>query len=296
MRGSKLALVILVGCAAGFYAGYRFALPDISAVPGTQPVKNQAIAAPEVSPAPFADEQNARLRKALLRARAQISNLESRNKALAEQVDLLGIPLADDLTYDELLLRVDRLPPDLVRELLMQVFDDAYVENLDNPNAFARDMIDIALQEDLSEDLEEEFEPVGISFSLSPIRGLRSFTSLNEVEQYDRIFTHFIAAQSYPNMIVRWQHRESGEIVQFGPLQLSDNQGQYLSLQPQAGWREGVYQVSVFDLDSDRRLVGTSSFRLETIIEQDAEQARAGSDMDVINDLISRGLARPKSF
>ena len=284
-----VAIIIFV---AGFYGGYRFALPEPQAL--KEPVatlKREELQTYSFESDEVSDEQK-RLRRELLRANQQISLLESRNMALAKQIDRMDLPLPGDTTYPELMQRIDRLPASLVQQQLRLIFDEAYLDNIEDPNEFAKELIEIALSD---EQPESELR-VDIEFSQSPVRGMRSFVSLDEVDSRDRIFAHFNASLSFANLILRWQHRASGEILYFGPLQLANSQGGYHSLFPPAGWRPGLYQVSVFDLDNERELVGSNSYQINSVTQENQSAEATGPDRDVIEDLISSGQAVSKSF
>ena len=276
--------------AIGFYSGYQYAsrpatVKSADAGATTDVIKN-------VKPATATVRVDSGLSNQLLLANQEISQLEARNQALAQQIEQMNLPISRDTTYPELLARVDRLPALLIRQQLRHLFDDDYVETIEDPHEFARELIEVALDQAP----EQTDDSLQIAFSLSPTWGLRNFSQLDKIDEFDQVFAHFVANRNFANLIVRWQHLGTGEILRFGPLQLADNQVRYQSLKPSQGWSSGNYQVSVYDLESDKRLVGTGSFIISGVNPQTEENATSQPDMDVINDLLSSGAASPKSF
>ncbi len=193
--------------------------------------------------------------------------------------------------------RIDQLPDILINSQLEQIFNQDYLDKVTDSKALARKLVDVALANGDFENLEQaapESAIVDIEFSLSPISGLRLFAQLSEIEQFDRVFAHFRSPTDYPNLMVRWQHKESGEILYFSPLLLPSDKRDYISLNPDRGWLPGSYQVSLYDLDNSQQLVGSNDYFIDTVIE--AEHDDSQLDRDVINDLISNGLAVPKAY
>lgn len=284
-----LALVIF---GAGFYGGYRYHDSEIVAANPAGASAPAGIAPASQDPDIVISDEQKRLRDKLLRASREITDLEARNQALARQIEQMDLPLPSSTTYAELLQRVERLPASLVNQQLKLIFDEEYLENVEDPNEFAKELIEVALSE---EEPEAEVQ-VQVEFALSPVRGVRQFSSLQQLDRNDSIFAHFTSSMVLNNLIVRWQHRNTGEILQFGPLRLSDGRSNYLAMKPQNGWRTGQYQVSVFNFDDARRQIGAGSYQIASITS-DSEQANdSQADQDVIEDLISTGQALPKSF
>jgi hypothetical protein len=230
---------------------------------------------------------------ALSQANKEITRLEAWNRALARQIELLNLPLAQSTTHEQLLGRIDSLPAPIVNNLLAYLFDEEYLATIENPNEFAKDLVDVALDND---DVEDVSGNVSIEFSFSPIYGLRQFSYASDLQQFDRIFAHLSATQDMPSSIIRWQHQATGEILLFEQQALRANaQSQVLSLKPSQGWQTGNYKVSVYDMDDDKRLVGTNEFSVASIQADESGSTENLPDMDIIQDLLSIGEAVPKS-
>ncbi|MET0068572.1 MAG: hypothetical protein ABW096_00930 [Candidatus Thiodiazotropha sp.] len=233
----------------------------------------------------------------LVHASDVISQLESDNQALSHQIDQMGLNSGQGSAKSDLLLRIDRLPETLISQQLEMLFDDEYLEHINDKRSFAKQLVEIALADVESHLIETENDDnpyIEIEFSLSPVTGLRQFIAIADIEAYDTIFAHFSSATAYARLIVRWQHAGSGEILRMGPLSLQDNLNGFLSLKPENGWKPGYYNVSLFDINDNQKLVASSRYFIESISETESQAAEA--DQDVINDLISNGLAIPKSY
>jgi len=107
---------------------------------------------------------------ALSQANQEIARLEALNHALARQIELLNLPLAPSMTHEQLLGRIDSLPAPVVNNVLAYLFDEEYLATIENPNEFAKDLVDVALDND---DIEDVSGNVSIEFSFSPVYGLR---------------------------------------------------------------------------------------------------------------------------
>jgi hypothetical protein len=100
-----------------------------------------------------------------------------------------------------------------------------------------------------------------------------------------------------PSSIIRWQYPATGEILLFQQQALRANlQSQAISLRPSQGWQTGNYKVSVYDMNDDKRLIGTNGFSVSSIVVDDTGSAGNAPDTDIIQDLLSTGEAVPKSY
>jgi hypothetical protein len=231
---------------------------------------------------------------ALSQANQEITRLEALNRSLARQIELLNLPLAPSITHEQLLGRIDSLPASVVSNLLAYLIDEEYLAAIEDPNQFAKDLVDVALDNDEVEDVSGN---VSIEFSFSPIYGLRQFSYASDLQQFDRIFAHLSTTQDMPSSMIRWQHQATGEILLFKQQALrADAQSQMVSLRPSQGWQTGNYKVSVYDMDDDKRLVGTNEFSVASIQADESGSTRNQPDMDIIQDLIAIGEAVPKSY
>ena len=267
---------------AAFGAGHLVASGDAPQLAQQTAPQNELTTADEIT-------QSA----ALTQANQEITRLEALNQALARQIELLNLPLSQSLTHEQLLGRIDSLPASVVNNLLAYLFDEEYLAGIENPNEFAKDLVDVALDND---DVEDVSGNVLIEFSFSPIYGLRQFSYASDLQQFDRIFAHLSATQDMPSSIIRWQHQATGEILLFEQQALrADAQSQVISLKPSQGWQTGDYKVSVYDMNDDKRLVGTNEFSVASIQADEFGSTGNRPDVDIIQDLLSTGEAVPKS-
>jgi len=276
-------LLAIVWTGVAFSAGHLLASGDAPQVAQKTAPRNELTAADEIM-------QWA----ALSQADKEITRLEALNRALALQIELMNLPLAQSTTHEQLLGRIDSLPAPVVNNVLAYLFDEEFLATIENPNEFAKDLVDVALDNDEVEDVSGN---VSIEFSFSPIYGLRQFSYASDLQQFDRIFAHLSATQDMPSSIIRWQHQATGEILLFEQQALrADAQSQVISLKPSQGWQPGNYKVSVYDMDDDKRLVGTNEFSVASIQVDESGSTGNQPDMDIIQDLLSIGEAVPKSY
>lgn len=287
----KIVSVIAVVFLAGLYCGTHIQLRHEGGAASRKGVLSRCdVSNQQVADSHATQEDN------LLQGKREIAMQETQRSRLMRQMEQMDLPLAESTTIPELMDRVERLPADLIYQQLENLFDREYVERVEDPHDFAKRLIEVALSEgSFGDNIESETDSkVALGFSLSPVAGLREFVSLDEVEQHERIFVHFSSPSTFQNLIVRWQHAESGEILQFSPLNLLGNQGSYISLQPRGGWRTGIYQVSVYDLSAQQHLVGAGSYRVSGV--RFRERQADEPDHEVIEDLVSSGRAALKSY
>ncbi|MEJ2613182.1 MAG: hypothetical protein P8179_24805 [Candidatus Thiodiazotropha sp.] len=297
MKPLQLTALIFSVFSAGLYCGNQISLDSKNDAPPREASSNNHTSSPSNSHEKLADESRDNTETGLFQAENKTSELELQDIALAKQIEQNNLPIPENMTVHELMDRVDLLPSSLINQQLENTlgFDKNYIENIEDPNDFAKQLIEIALSDEAltEDDLMSELDArVIIDFSLSPVAGLRQFNSLSTLAQYNRIFVHFISQATFPSLIVRWQHYDTGEILILTPQQLRDNQNRYLSFIPENGWKAGTYQVSVFDLNSNHRLVGTSTYHIDRVIEDDKQNHRP--NQDVIDDLVSTGRATLK--
>jgi hypothetical protein len=222
---------------------------------------------------------------------------ELEKSVIQAHADSTTEPINSVHTYANLKNRIDRLPEVLIHKQLEQIIDQQYLESVDSPKLLAKKLVDIALADGDIRSLEmfaEESAVIEMEFSLSPSSGLRQFSRLTEIEQFDRIFTHLISSTDHRNLLARRQHRETGEILYFSSIQLSADQRVYISLRPQRGWLPGNYLVSLYDLSNNQKLVGSSDYLIASVLG--VEDYVPQADNDVIKDLLSSGMAVPKGY
>jgi hypothetical protein len=232
----------------------------------------------------------------LTRDECEMISSESEQGVRQAQVDFAEGATGSAHTGSDLKKRIDQLPELLINQQLAMLFDQEYLDDVGNPKVFAKKLLDVALADgDINylETADTEHAVVDIEFSLSPASGLRQFSRLAEVEPFDRVFVHIISSADYHNLMVRWQHRDTGEILYFSPLDLTADQRVYLSLSPKRGWLPGGYLVSLYDLNNSQKLVSSNEYQIDSVLNVGDQQPQA--DKDVIEDLLSNGMAVPKA-
>ena len=213
MQKIKRVLVAIAWSGAVFSAGYLLALGK-----APQTAQNLGKSTIELIPEPAAQDESTTGREInkmaadLSQVNQEIARLEAMNNILATQIEQLKLPLPQSITYEQLMSRIDSLPASFINKLLANLIDEEYLANIENPNAFAKELVEVALE---NEEIEDVSGVVSIDFSFSPIYGLRQFSYVSELQQFDRIFAHIFATQDMPNCIIRWKHQATGEILLF---------------------------------------------------------------------------------
>jgi hypothetical protein len=296
MKRFQLSIAMLILFATGFLLGYLYK-PVFSDTRNTLVIaKGITDSVKQVNCDELMNKKQHDMESMLIHASDVLSELESDNQALLYQI--MQLRLDTDVVPTETYLseQIDRLPESFIEQQLEFLFDEKYLVGIDDKKAFAKNIAMIALADVDDANIDPAAENntyVDIVFSLSPVYGLRQFSTIDNLERDDTIFAHFTSTIEYPDLIVRWQHASSGEILRMSPLALHDNQNGYISLKPDAGWKTGSYQVSLFDVNDNKRLIGSYSYNISNVIE--SENRASHVDRDVINDLISSGIAAPKS-
>lgn len=296
MKRFQAAIFAVMVFSSGFTCGFLYNSPDSESRAAPITASNAGDVNPASDGSKASQQGQLELQSKLTHASEVISQLAFDNQALSQQIKQYGLSIESDTTESDLLNRLERLPDSLINQQLESLFDDEYLEGIDNKKAFAKKLVSVALTEVEDQSLSVEGDDnshIDIRFSLSPITGLRQFRDISDLELNDTVFAHFTSTTAYPNLIVRWDEISTGEILRMGPLSLRDNTNGYLSLKPRNGWKPGDYRVSLFDIDNDQKIVGSDRYRVAHVI--DNEDASSNVDQDVIDDLISNGMAVPKS-
>jgi hypothetical protein len=293
----KLTVASLAVFSAGIYCGtlIQDVSSEVEEKPGKVVYLNNSPSSKTNGDGPVQDCEQNLIKVDLQEASNKISELESQNLKLSRQIEQMDLPISSDVTVPELMDRVDLLPADLIYQQLGRIFDEEYLDSIEDPHEFAKQLIDVAISEGGISDRDglTADADVAVEFSFSPVPGMREFSTLDVVKQHDRVFVHFNTSATYPSLIVRWQHLETGEILQFSPLELLGNQEKYISLQPRSGWKRGDYEVSVFDLSAENQLVGTGTYWLNDVVASENDGSQP--DYEIIEDLLSAGHAMQKS-
>lgn len=218
-------------------------------------------------------------------------NIPSLNRSLSHQLEQLNLPLAVSTTYPELLKKIDALPEALINTQLAQLFDEEYINQIKDTHKFSKDIIEIALTD---ENAENSNGLVNVTFSHSPVSGIRLIGQAVEIEAFNSIYAHIEPNMKLKNCIIKWRYLNSGNIILFKQMALNpDIQTQYVWMKPASGWKPGLYQVTVHDMSNNKQLVGSNTFQITKIIK--TNKTSKSPDHDVINDLILNGQAIPKS-
>lgn len=280
---TSTALMILGGTLAGFAAGILF----------TGNVQKQTTA-PVVASSrsgsldnPSATHVQKDLKSRLDRAKSRIQTLEDKNRVLAVRLASLDVPLAARLSYADVMRKIDTLSERSLRDKLGYVFTRDMLDAIDDPRALSRRAVDVALEE---EPEASESVHIALSFSTSPIPGIRTFTQAADLGRNDAVFVHLQTSDPVQGAVVKWQNLTTGEILLFGNQAVSTGSDTRLFLRPEGGWSPGTYQVSLYSMDKHMRPYGASSYQVVSVVDDGNSMAQ----QQVVQDLIAQGKAVPK--
>ena len=223
----------------------------------------------------------------------ELSRLSGMDLSLAQLAEQYNLPVPVATTYTGVMDIIDTLPAEFIKQQLSYLADDKYIADIDNPNEFAKSLLKVALSREQVEDFSGAMNVV---FSYSPVKGWRELADDIALEKFDTLYAHISPTRDIAHAVVKWQHIESGEILQFIPLTLNlQGQSQYVVFRPGNGWYEGFYQVTIHDMDNERRVLAANSFRVSTVIQAENKQNATGPDKDILQDLILTGRAFPRA-
>ena len=196
------------------------------------------------------------------------------------------------LSYPDLARRIDSLPDFLIEKQLSYLFDDDFVDNIDNKKEFSKNLLNAVLDNGTGEN--EQDTSVKITFSTSTFPTTRQLGFDSEVKLHDVIFAHIELEPGVNEVLVKWVNMSSGEILMFAQSAIRGGQPfQYVSLRPSQGWRNGIYRVAVYSANSGGHLLGTNSYRITSVID-DGLQTVDGPNYDIIQELVATGQAVAK--
>lgn len=265
-----------------------------------QTVADTAVINEEIEAEPVASGDIGELKRAIQKLKTRLSHSEKENKKLLAQNEFLTQKLDQQdrsrnipISYPALTRQLDSLPDFILNKQLSYLFGDDFVDGIDNPKEFSKNLLDAAL--DSSSDANNDSSSVRVSFSESVFPTTKPIGFDSQVGMYDVIFAHLDADQGVNKVMVKWMNVSNGEVLMFSQATIASGQpGQFVSLKPNQGWRNGTYRVAVYSADSGVQLLGANSYRITSVIN-DGTQTADGPNYNVIQELVATGQAKPKS-
>jgi hypothetical protein len=293
---SKKIIAQLFGCSVlAFFLGYYSALPEepieeSSHIPSTQTQSSeceQLLKASNTEDDQAQADRIHKLNQQLKLAKSEIDDLQSKNSNLAKQIEQMDLPVSPSMEYPELIAKIDDLPLPLINEQLDKLFDNYALKRINNPRGFAKRLIDVALT-----DQEESTIELNITFSTSPLAGVRPLSESTSITKDDTVFAHITTSASLDEtVIVKWRDLRTGEILSLTNQAMNTNgREQYVWMRPKKGWQPGRYGVSVYSMDDQVSPLGSAAFNLVAVSDP-----QPGGDSRVMQELISSGQALPKT-
>lgn len=206
----------------------------------------------------------------------KLSALEDNNKALIN--DLLDTEgkltlLAAKPTIDK---KINNMSDEEIYEKVGQVFKERYLENVDNPKAFASRLSEIALSDEDEESIAENgIANSEVRISISQFPGYQEMISDQVVvSQYRRLYVNMISSLPVPNALIKWKNLSEDKVIMFRGLSFhSKNESQYVWGVPKDsnGWQPGQYQVSVYQINNELTLLASKVYSVSEVIDEGPE-------------------------
>lgn len=216
------------------------------------------------------------LQKLIAEYENKLSSLEEDNQALLN--DLLDSEgKVSALTAKPTISKkIQQMSDEEIYEKVGEVFKERYLKNIDNPKQFAQRLADVALSDDdektASEDGTANSE---VRISVSRFPGYQEMTSDQVVASKNRrLYVNMISSLPVPNALIKWKNMTEDKVIMFRGLAFhSQNESQYVWGVPkdEDGWKPGVYQVSVFQINNELQLLATKTYSITEVIDEGPE-------------------------
>lgn len=151
-------------------------------------------------------------------------------------------------------------------QYLQQAFPDYRFDQIKNKQQFAQQMLNefVQAKNDPQQQLagqayvteQSQFDP----HSVLP----------REIYVTQPLYAHFDTLGKVPTnaqVMVRWSQRDTGEILLFTPRKVSENQQNWVSFYPVAGWKPGHYDVKYYQMNDQMEPIAQTSFYIQNVIQ-----------------------------
>ena len=231
---------------------------------------------PVINSAPQDDSYIDSLHKMISEYQNKLSILEDDNKSLiSDLLDSEG-KLSLMATKPTILKKINNMSDEEIYEKVSEVFNEKYLENVDNPKAFASRLTDIALTDEDEESVNAEGTANSeVQISISQFPGYQEMISNQVVvSQYRRLYVNMISSLPVPNGLIKWKNLSEDKVIMFRGLSFhSRNDSQYVWGLPKndEGWQPGQYQVSVYQINNELTLLATKVYSVTEVIDEGPE-------------------------
>ena len=218
-----------------------------------------------------------------------VSDSEHQKKldsALSQQLERYNLPISNDIGYGGLMEKIDRLPPEFIKRQLGFLFDSKYVDGIEDPHAFSKQLVDIILDNETPGIPQD----ISLTFSRSPIPGIDTLPYQASIGSTDTVFAHIHSAEPVGDVMAKWVSMSSGEVLGLKKIHLGSGEDQYVWLKPSSGWKPGEVAVNLYSMKHNMASLGGGRFNISSIKKQDSEPA----EDHVMNELINSGQAVPR--
>jgi len=225
----------------------------------------------------------------LILAELKIEKLQQENNYLTSLAENNNLHLLEPANYSEVIDKIDNLPEYLLSHQLSKIISEESLNDIENIRPFSKRLAEIALNS------QEELDDIGyinIIFSTSPSYGKKLLSGGNSIRANDTVFAHIVSSGISEEVIVKWQHLPTNEILLFKNKTISEsNSVPSIWLRPRNGWKEGAYRVSVYTMDDEANPIGSNSYIIDTV---ETNPDNNPSD-EIVQELLNSGKAIKKN-
>jgi len=231
---------------------------------------------PVINNTPQDDSYIDSLHKMISDYQNKLSILEDDNKSLiSDLLDSEG-KLSLMATKPTILKKINNMSDEDVYEKIGEVVRESYLENVDNPKAFASRLTDIALTDEDEESVSSDGTANSeVQISISQFPGYQEMSSNQVVvSQYRRLYVNMISSLPVPNGLIKWKNLSEDKVLMFRGLSFqSRNDSQFVWGLPKDsnGWKPGQYQVSVYQINNELTLLATKVYSVTEVIDEGPE-------------------------
>lgn len=152
-------------------------------------------------------------------------------------------------------------------QYLQQAFPNYSFAGIQNKQQFAQQMLDEFLQ--AKNDPQQRL--AGQAYVTDQSQTDVDQVLPREIYVTQPLYAHFDTMGKVPNnmqVMVRWTHRDSGEVLLFTPRKVSEQQQQnWVSFYPMTGWKTGHYDVKYYQMNDQLSPIAQTSFYIQHVIE-----------------------------
>lgn len=183
--------------------------------------------------------------------------------------------------------KIKLMSNDEVKDKLDYLFKDGQLDNVKDYKAFATNLIDLALKEDIIPDnIEDANYLVSVKLSIAKTSEFIDTSEDNfQASKYYKLYANISASPALQNIMLKWKNLTTGEIIKYQAIAfVAENDIQYAWAKPKSGWEAGTYQVSLHNLDDSMSLISRRLFHISSVIDEGHRPVYDGPVLQITND------------